>query len=198
MANINWALWESLLSNGNEGMSERDVAISDGLNSFIQGMVNDPAYQESATVNGVETPMLVTPDSSIKCDLKAAPSTDLHIGDLVGVFGENWIVTELYVDKLGIINAVMWMCNDIIRFQNHAAPIYTKYCVVDDGSYSKIADSGIVRQMNNGYKIYLSYDDESKKLFVDKRLSLGHIYNDVGEEIRNSRINYQLIINAVL
>lgn len=146
-------------------------------------MVDDPAYQENATVNGENAPLLASRTSTTECEFKAPPHTDIHIGDMVECFDENWIVVELYVDKVGIINGVLWMCNDIIRFQNRSIEVHTRYCVVDDGSYSKKSSDPDAFVMANTYKIYITIDEATRRMFVDKRLAFGQIYSPTGELI---------------
>ena len=179
---VNWPLYEALLGNGMY-TDRRGVVIEEAVQSFVTGMVDDPAYQAEARVDGTTTPIIASRKSTIHCDIKAAPETDIHIGDMVECFGETWIVVELYVDKVGIINGVMWLCNDIIRFQNRSIAVISRYCVVDDGTYSKKSTDPDAYVMNNTYSIYLTIDEATRKLYVDKRLAFGKIYSASGDEI---------------
>ena len=175
-------MYEKFLGNGISG-SRREVAIEESINSFVSGMVDDPAYQENATVDGEKTPIVASRKSTRMCAIKAPPSTDLHIGDMVECFNEHWIVVELYVDIVGIINGEMWLCNNILRFQNRSTAVISRHCVVDDGTYSKKSSDPDAFVMANTYKIYITIDEATKKLFVDKRLAFGQIYSADGEEI---------------
>ena len=179
---VNWPLYEKLLGNG-LAANRREVAIDESVNAFVSGMVDDPAYQENATVDGETTPIIASRKSTIMCAIKAPPSTDIHIGDMVECFNEHWIVAELYVDKVGIINGEMWLCNNILRFQNRSIAVISRHCVVDDGTYSKKSSDPDAFVMANTYKIYITIDDATKKLFIDKRLAFGQIYSADGEEI---------------
>ena len=179
---VNWPLYEKLLVNG-LAANRREIVIDESVNAFVSGMVDDPAYQENATVDGETTPIIASRKSTIMCAIKAPPSTDIHIGDMVECFNEHWIVVELYVDKVGIINGEMWLCNNILRFQNRSIAVISRHCVVDDGTYSKKSSDPDAFVMANTYKIYITIDDATKKLFVDKRLAFGQIYSADGEEI---------------
>lgn len=179
---VNWPLYEKLLGNG-MATNRREVAIDESVNAFVSGMVDDPAYQENAIVDGETTPIIASRESTIMCAIKAPPSTDIHIGDMVECFNEHWIVVELYVDKVGIINGEMWLCNNILRFQNRSTAVISRHCVVDDGTYSKKSSDPDAFVMANTYKIYITIDDSTKRLFVDKRLAFGQIYSADGEEI---------------
>ena len=179
---VNWPLYEKLLGNGLY-TDRRGVVIEEAVQSFVTGMVDDPAYQESALVDGAVSPIIASRNSTFECSIKAAPETDIHIGDMVECFNEMWIVVELYVDKVGIINGVMWLCNNVIRFQNRTPAINARHCVVDDGTYSKKSTDPDAFVLTNTYKIYLTIDEATKMLFVDKRLAFGQIYSALGEQI---------------
>ena len=179
-----WALWEELLNMGSESaVDSREIAIKQSIEAFVSGMVEDPAYQADAIVEGVTTPIVAARRSTLECDVKAPPGTDLHIGDLVECLDEKWIVVELYADKLGIINAKMWVCNDIIRFQNHSANVITRYCVIDDGSYSRKSIDPVAYVPVNTYKLYVPMDSDTVKMYIDKRLSFGSIYAPDGTQV---------------
>ena len=180
---VDWILYEKLLGNGIEDRNAREIAIEQAVNAFSNGIVDDPAYQKDAVINGEVTPIIASRTSSIKCSIKAIAGTDIHIGDIVECFGEHWIVVELYYDKIGIINGEMWLCNDVLRFQTNTTKIHNRYCVIDDGTYSKRSNDADVFVMNNTYKIYLSIDNETKRIFVDKRFALSDIYTASGELI---------------
>lgn len=161
----------------------REVAINESVNAFVSGMVDDPAYQENAIVDGEVTPIIASHTSTVACTIKAPPATDIHIGDMVECFNEHWIVVDLYVDKVGIVNGEMWLCNNVLRFQNRSVAIISRYCVVDDGTYSKKSSDPDAFIMANTYKIYITIDNATQKMFVDKRLALGQIYSAEGEKI---------------
>lgn len=177
-----WYLYETLLGNG-EVTDSRSAAIEEAVRSFTAGMVDDPAYQSDALVNGVQTPIIASRSSSYKCAIKAAPDADLCIGDMVECLGEMWIVVELYADKVGIINGEMWLCNNIIKFQNGTPSIILRHCVIDDGTYSKRSSDPDAYVMSNTYKIYITIDESTKRLYVDKRIASGKIFSSDGSEI---------------
>lgn len=179
-----WDLWEKLLSLGSTAVDDaRELAIEQAVEAFLNGMPADPAYQADATVEGVATPIVASRSTTLECNIKAAPGTNLHIGDLVECLGEKWIVVELYTDKVGIVNGKMWVCNDTLRFQNNSAPIITRHCVIDDGSYSRKTTDPVAYVPVNTYKLYCSMDSDTLKLFIDKRLSFGTIFIAEGDVV---------------
>lgn len=179
---VNWPLYEALLGNGMY-TDRRDVVINESVNAFISGMVDDPAYQKDAIVDGEITPIIASRKSTVSCQIKATPSTDIHIGDMVECFGEMWIVVELYIDKVGIINGEMWLCNNLLRFQNRSAAVISRHCVVDDGTYSKKTTNSDAYVMVNTYQIYITIDNATEQMFVDKRLAFGQIFSATGDKI---------------
>lgn len=178
-----WGLYERLAEGTVDSRYDRQIAISDAVDNFLSGIEGNPAYQSDALVNGLKAPIVASQTTSHECDIKAVPGTDIHVGDIVECLGMKWIVVESFADKVGIICGTMWVCNDSIRFQNGNSIIYTKHCVIDDGSYSKNTSDDIAIAMDNTYKIYISIDDETRRLYVDKRLALGVIYDEDGEQI---------------
>lgn len=179
---VNWPLYEKLLTNG-ASLDGRDVAIKEAQSSFLSGIIDDPAYQSDALVNGVTTPLVANRTSTIEAEVKAAPLTDLHIGDLVECLDEVWLVVDLYTDKVGIINAKMWICNSTLAFQNGTPDVNIRHCIVDDGTYTKQTDNDEVRVTESTYEVYISMDEATVRLHVDKRLSFGAIHNQSGELI---------------
>ena len=175
-----WSLYETLLG---KDSSPRESAANSSIESFVDGIVDDPAYQPDAIVEGEITPIVASRTSTISCSIKGIPGHELHIGDTVECFNENWIVVELWTDKVGIINGVMWLYNDVLRFQNRSPAINTRYCVIDDGTYSKKSADPDVFLMTNTYKMYVPMDSATERLYVDKRLALGEIYSADGEKI---------------
>lgn len=179
---VNWTLYETVLGNGARS-DRRNITIGESVNAFASSIIDDPAYQADALVAGVVTPIVASRKSTISCSIKAVPETNIHIGDLVDCLGQCWIVVELYADKLGLLNGTMWLCNNVIRFQNRTSEIIERNCVIDDGTYSKRSSDPDAYVMANTYQIYMPIDDDTRRLFVDKRLAFGKVFSSSGEEI---------------
>ncbi len=177
-----WDLYELMLRNNSLTNEVRDLAAAEALDGFLYGIQDDPAYQPDVKINKTYSPLVVSRTSTTECSIKAAPNTSINIGDIVECLGEHWLVTELYKDKIGLINGTMWICNHILHFQNHTPDTYTRYCVVDDGSYAKKSTDPDAFVMTNTYRVYIGLDDQTRKLFVDKRLAFGEIYDSDGKK----------------
>lgn len=179
---VNWVLYEKLLTNGKPSTG-RDVVIQEAQNALSHGMIDDPAYQSDALINGTNTPILASRESTTEATIKALPPSELHIGDIVNCLGETWLVIDLYADKVGVLNGKMWICNNEISFQNRTSAVHSRPCVIDDGSYTTGSSNSEVYAPSSTYKMYISIDEETKWLYIDKRISLGRVYNAAGEEI---------------
>lgn len=178
---VDWDLYECLLGNG--AYSNRtEVAIQQAVDTLSQGMMEDPAYQGDALVDGVNVPLLASRTSAFACSIKAVPGSAIHIGDLVECLNAMWIVVELHIDKLGFVCGEMWMCNQVINFYNGSPVLHSKHCVVNNGTYYRDLGNAIASMPANMYEIYMSIDNDTKQLFIDKRLALGVIYTPTGEE----------------
>lgn len=150
--------------------------------SFAETIQQSPAYQEDAEVNGEPQPIVATRKDTNKCDVTVIPGDRLYIGDLVKVFNEYWICVEMYVDEFGMYYGELWMCNHTFCYQDFELNIIHKYAILDDGSYSNGNDKAI-KVTDNSFNCYISLDDESRALFIDKRLGISIIYDKSGKEV---------------
>ncbi len=177
---IDWELYEELVNGGT--VSGGSSPTSQATGAYEEGLLNDPGYQPNATVNGEVQPIVVKRESSIDAGTISFSGTTLHIGDLIHVYDADWIVTECYVDTLGLTQAVIWLCNATISFQNRTNEIFVRPCIIDDGSYSKRSDPTAYIPTNT-YKVFMSMDEATVKMFIDKRLGFGTIYNSEGNQV---------------
>ena len=150
--------------------------------SFAETIQQSPAYQEDAEVNGELQPIVATRKDTNKCDVTVIPGDRLYIGDLVKVFNEYWICVEMYVDEFGMYYGELWMCNHIFCYQDFELNTIRKYAILDDGSYSSGNDKAI-KVTDNSFNCYVSLDEESRALFIDKRLGISVIYDKNGKEV---------------
>ena len=177
---IDWELYEQWL--GATCTDERKTTINAVVESVLNNIENNPSYQVDATRNGESQPIIATRKSTKKCKVTVIPGSEMHIGDLVSVFNENWLCMEAYTDEYGITYGELWMCNHIFRFQNKTPEVIKKYGIIDDGSYSSSSDS-LIMTPEGKYVCYISRDEASTGLYVDKRLAIDAVLNSDGEQI---------------
>lgn len=114
------------------------------------------------------------------------PGDQLYAGDHIEAFGQNWIVMVANADDTTHKTGIMQQCNHLFRFQNGTNDIIERYGFIDVSGYSAAINNNPQLHMSTEQMcIYLSYDEYTKKIFVDKRLSIGKIYDLNGNEILN-------------
>lgn len=180
MENDGFNLYRYWLSLDKEtGAEEEKAAVQDTFTTTIQ---ESAAYQRDALRNGRSQPIVAIRADTKKCKITVIPGDEMYIGDLIYVFNEYWLCMELYTDEYGLTYGEAWMCNQVFKYQNHALNCISKYAIIDDGSYSKGSDKAIP-VTDNSFTCYMSLDEESAALYVDKRLAFDVVLDSKGEEI---------------
>ena len=78
----------------------------------------------------------------------------------------------------------MLRCNHLFRFQTQDGKIHERWGVVDPGVFSTtINETEIIPLLNTQYKIYLPYDIDTARLYIDKRLAIGAMYDRDGDMV---------------
>lgn len=163
--------------------SEQDVVIQGTKNRLASDLTHSIHYKESAKINDVVKKLVIAPSKvSYKSVISVLPDGDLWAGDIVSDGNDNWLIVETKVGNPVQTIGTGWLCNCKFRFQNGTSTIIETHGVLDDGTYSKTKDDQIV-VLDNKYKIYLPYNDDTKKLYVDKRLATNVSYDKDGKEI---------------
>lgn len=140
---------------------------------------------DEAKRNGITQPMIITStEVKYKYNITVMPWDELYPGDMIEALGEHMIVVNTrYITpthKVGIA----WLCNVKFRFQNFTSDIIERYAVLDSGVYSTtVGTDGTITYMKRQFKIYISSDDETDKICIDKRLATGTMYDQFGNEI---------------
>lgn len=175
-----WDLYEYWLAYNNK--SSKDSIADDVINSIIDNLENNPAYQTDATVNGNSQPIIATRSETKKSKITVIPGDKMAIGDLIYVFKDYWLCMSLYTDEYGITYGEIWLCNQIFKFQNNSPDVILKHAILDDGTYSKTSEKPI-SITSNTFTCYMSLDSDSEKLFVDKRLAIDTLKDYLGRPI---------------
>ena len=142
-------------------------------------------YVHDARRNGVRQPMIITgSEVRYKYDITTMPGDELYPGDMIEADGEHYIVITTRSESPVYVVGLAWLCNVKIRFQNWSPEIYERYAVLDSGVYSTTTGSdGTVTYLKRQFKIYMSSDEHTDKIFIDKRLAVGTMYDQYGNEI---------------
>lgn len=152
------------------------------MESFMSSIINSPAYQPNSFINGTLCPIVATRLETKKAKVTMPKGSDLYIGDLVEVFGEHWLCVDLYIDEYNMKYGELWLCNQVFKYQDNNGRIIQKFAILDDGSYSNGSDKPIM-VVDNSFDCYVSMDDDSKWLHIDKRLAVSVIQDCYGKDI---------------
>lgn len=175
-----WETYDYYLTR--RGTSDRRQSIHSANASFKELASSSPSYQPTAKCNGITKPMLAVRESTQICKVSLFPEDSMCIGDIVTCYDENWLVMELYKDEFGLVSGEMWLCNHLFRFQNNSSEIIERYGVVDDGTYSTLSEKSITTA-DAKYCIYMPLDEQTDRIYIDKRFSIGTMYDQDQEKI---------------
>ena len=165
------------------------IVIKNNLTDDLESSLN---YVAHSLVNGIEQPLIIVPHTqSNKIIIESLPNDKLSLGDLVFYNNQYWLVTEVTGVNLIQTEAVAVCCNYCLRWQNKDGNIHNQWAVIEySNTINTQTNNKDINYLVQTSKIYLSYNDASKNLFIDKRLALGKIINQDEQEILNV---YQII-----
>lgn len=142
-------------------------------------------YIHDALRNGEVQPIVAkTTNSPNKYNIIAMPGDPLAVGDILEFYGEHWIVVDIRsVDVVSLIGVAM-QCNHLFRWQNWSPEIVERWGVLDSGVYSTtLNEAEKMTLTHKQYKIYLPFDEDTAKLYLDKRIITEVAYDKNGERI---------------
>lgn len=161
--------------------SAQDLIVQDAKTRLVNELIPSIGYKANATRNGVLQPIVLTTGKvPYKSTIVAIPNDPLFVGDMIVVGNDRWLVVETSNTNPIQVTGTAWLCNQLFKFQNGATTIVEKYGVFDDGTYSQSSDDQIVT-LDSKTGFYLSYDNDTKFIFVDKRLATDVVYNKSAE-----------------
>lgn len=180
---LDWSHYNTRLSVN--GTSDRDRVIQKAKDNFLVKVLNNPGYQPNATRNGKSQRFLVDrTEVAYKIKVIAFPDENLYVGDILEIMGEHFIVIETRVVNEIHTTGTAWLCNHLFRFQNGTSEIIERWGVLDSGVYSTtLKGNNLVQSLHKQFKVYLPYDEDTAKLYIDKRIAGGVNYNANGDEI---------------
>lgn len=142
-------------------------------------------YVIDAKRNGVVQPMIISgSDVKYKYNITTMPGDELYPGDIIEANGEHMIVVQTRSESPVYVLGLAWMCNVKFRFQNWSPTVIERYGVLDSGVYSTTTGTdGQITYLKRQFKIYLPSDEDTDKIYIDKRLAVGTMYDQYGNEI---------------
>lgn len=153
----------------------------DNLSAGMSTSINNAKLKR----NGKDQNFIVSQTTvRYKYQITAYPDEDLFVGDVIDYADEKWIVVETRVGNPLQKTGVMWLCNITLSFQNGTNDIITRPAVLDSGVFSTTKNGNEELQyVDKQFKLYLPYDDDTKKIYVDKRIAVDTRFDKHGKEI---------------
>ena len=179
-----WELYETKLNAYGETTRERQL--EQAREDFYRESVKNPAYHR-ALRNGVEQDFLIQrTDKTERFKITAFPGEDLNIGDYIDVWGETFLVYQTRVQTTLNKTGILWLCNHKFRWQSFTPEIIERWGILDSGVYSTtIRGEDDVKYKNKQFKMIVPLDEETAKLYVDKRIAVDKMYDKRGNKILN-------------
>ena len=164
--------------------SAHEVLIRQAKDNLSAGM-STSISSEKLKRNGKDQNFVVSQTTvRYKYQITAYPDEELFVGDVIDYADEKWIVVETRVGNPLQKTGVMWLCNINLSFQNGTHDIITRPAVLDSGVFSTTKNGNEELQyVDKQFKLYLPYDDDTKKLYVDKRIAVDTRFDKHGKEI---------------
>lgn len=180
---LDWSHYNSRL--GVNGTTDRDRVIQRAKDEFLVKVLSNPGYQPNALRNGTHQRFLVDrTEVAYKIKVIAFPDENLYVGDILEIMDEHFIVVETRVVNEIHTTGTAWLCNHLFRFQNGTPEIIERWGVLDSGVYSTtLKGNNLVQSLHKQFKVYLPYDEDTKKLYIDKRIAGGINYDSSGDKI---------------
>lgn len=175
---------QSGIGSDSEGQYKASLA-NDNLKQLFRTSIN---RVDDAKRNGIVQPMIITASEvKYKYNITVMPDDELYPGDMIEAYGEHMIVVNTRYLTPTYKVGLAWLCNVKFRFQNFSPDIIERYAVLDSGVYSTtVGTDGTVTYLKRQFKIYMSSDQDTDKIFIDKRLATGTMYDQNGNEILES------------
>ncbi|MBQ0099488.1 MAG: hypothetical protein KBS91_02945, partial [Firmicutes bacterium] len=161
--------------------SEQDVLIREAKDNLALGMQGSIGNAKIKRNGHYQNFVVSKTQVNYKYQISAFPDEELHIGDVIDYNDEKWIVTETRIGSPLQTVGIMWLCNIELAFQNGTKDIIKRPAVLDAGVYSTTKNGNDeIQYVDKQFKLYLPYDEDTKKLFVDKRIAVDKRYDQHG------------------
>lgn len=172
---MDWNLYANYITAGGE--TERDELLQDTKEYFEESAANNLGYHDDIIYNDEARPrrfLVQRTESYNKVKLTAFPDEPLFSGDLLQCGDEKLLVTGTYLLNNVQTVGIAWVCNITLRFQNGTSEIIEIPAALDDGTYSTtIGMEKNIQYLNKKLRIYVPYNEDTKRIFIDKRFAIG-------------------------
>lgn len=165
--------------------SEKEAHVARLREEYNRNFTKSLEYEADAKRNGIPQEFIARKTKgSQRYELSSRPGETFNAGDLIECYGSTWIVTEVGPNKDIYTLGYMTRCNTVFRFQLEDGTIVERWGVLDPGVYSTtIKDTFLMPELNKQFKIYLPYDEQTRHFTIDRRFSVGTMYDSNGKEV---------------
>lgn len=170
---------------GGSGVTRYQRIVENARNDLLSHAQDNPDYHGDTKRNGIDQPFILTRGGEqFTYNMICLPGDDLYAGDIIDAFDEKWIVMEARADATTHKTGVMHQCNHLFRFQNFTSDIVERWGYIDQSGYSsQVTGTNQMQKAEEQFAIYMPYDDETAKIFVDKRIASHVGYDKFGRKI---------------
>lgn len=179
--------------------TEVEANIREAKRDVAEGMCGSVGLVHDGKRNGRPQRFVLAREISLfKYNIVAFPDDELNIGDILDLRGEKWIVKDVKLSNPIQRVGTIYLSNLTLRFQNHSSDIIERPAVLDKGQYSTtVGEEKDIRYPNDKIKIYLPYDEDTKYIYIDKRVATGIVYDKYGnkmlETFKITKVNHTTI-----
>ena len=164
--------------------SPSELTVSEARRRIRNDLASSVNYCKDSLVNGQPQPVCLTYTGvTYKCNVICLPGDSLCVGDMVEAREKHWIVVETDHSNPVQITGNAWLCNHLFRFQNWSSEIIERWGVLDSGVYSTtLTGDEQVQEPDKQFKVYLPYDEDTRKIHLDKRFAVDIRYTHDGQK----------------
>lgn len=167
------------------GATKYERSISDARDDLVRHAADNPDYHTDTLRNGDLQPFILTRGGEEHTyNVICLPGDELYAGDLISAFGQMWLVMEARSDDTTHRTGIMQQCNKKFRFQNFTSEILEYWGYVDQSGYSSsVTGTNQIQKAEEQFAVYLPYNADTAKIYVDKRLASHTGYDKFGHKM---------------
>ena len=181
---MSWDVYDRMMNV--YGTDEANRAVATAKETFYLEAVDNPGYHPDCKRNGVPQRFLIErTDVPYKAKFVTFPDEDIWPGDLIEVNGLVYIIIEppRFLDRINWA-AVGRLCNVNLKWQDFDGRICSSPVCLDAGVYSTTLNgTDTVQAPDKQFKLFLPFNDDTSKLFLDKRIAVDKRYDKHGRQI---------------
>lgn len=156
-----------------KGKTARERMIFDVHRDMMMKAETNPSYK-TVDVDGEELHVLITSTQTVTAkNVVAMPGENFETGSIMIYNGSHWLITQRDLEDDVNIRGKIELCQREVIWQNQeTGEIHRRWATVEKPYYSNITENNVISMSTREFKIQMPYDEETNKLYIDKRLML--------------------------